>query len=391
MLVERMPPAYSGAAQQALQLAAQLRSEGVEVFFAAAQVVPNSAVEDIVEGFHVYRVPYVVSGKWTKLRALWRYCRTFWERRRDFDVLHVHGPYYLILGAAMFAKFVLGKKIVLKLTSIAMDTPSAIRQRAWPGPTLWMFRRADAIVCMSSAQLADCRAIGLPEKQLVKIPNGVNTQKFAPARGDVERRACAERLRLPAAAHVVLFIGTIEPDKGVELFIETAGSVCARRGDIAFLLVGPNGSTPNEPHVRREFVEKMSEKIRAAGLETRAVFLGLVPNPQEYMRAASVFMSASRSEGFGTVLIEAMASGLPCVALKIPNVTTDIIAPGRDGIIIEREDPVKFAEAILSLLDNPARAGELGAAAQRTAVERFDLNAVAKRYAELYEALGPSR
>ena len=59
----------------------------------------------------------------------------------------------------------------------------------------------------------------------------------------------------------------------------------------------------------------------------------------------------------------------------------------RDGIIIEREDPVKFAEAILSLLENPARAGELGAAAQRTAMERFDLDAVAKRYAKLYATL----
>jgi glycosyltransferase involved in cell wall biosynthesis len=391
MLVESLPPAYSGAARQALQLAAKLRGRGAEIFFAGAQVVKNSPRDDVVEGFAVHRVPFVISGKWTKLRMLVGYCGIFLRKRREFDVLHIHGPYYLTLAAAMFAKYFLRKKLVLKLTSIAMDTPSAIRRRRWAPLALRMFRRADAIVCMSSAQLADCRAFGIAESQLFKIPNGVDAQKFAPATSESERRALADRLKLPDAAHLALFIGTIEPDKGIELLIETAAHVRAKRNDTAFLLVGPDGRTPNEPHVRREFVGKMRQKIRDLNLENAVHFIGRVENPHEFLRAASIFVSPSRSEGFGTVLVEAMATALPCVALKIPDVTTDIITPDRDGIVIERENPAEFADAILKLLDHPARARELGNAARETARKKFDFDSVAQRHVELYEWLRSRR
>lgn len=387
MLVEALPPAYSGAARQALHLAAQLRAAAVEVFFAGAQVVKGSPRTDSIEGFRVYRVPFTVSGKWTKLRALVGYCRFFWQQRRQFDILHIHGPYYLSLAAAMFAKYALGKKLVLKLTSIAMDTPSAIRRRAYPQLTSKMFQKADAIVCMSSAQYDDCLKHGLPETKLHKIPNGVSGERFRPPSSEAERADFLMGFSLSPQFHYVVFIGSIEPGKGVELLVDIAQEVYAVRQDVKFLLIGPDGRNPGEGYIRAEFVQRILGKIETAGLVDDVLLLGRKANTEEYLRVAALFLSTSRSEGFGTVLIEAMATSVPPIALNIPGVTTDIITSGRDGIIIEDEAPSKFAAAICELVDDEKRRRAMGSKARACVLEKFEFSAVAALYSKLYEEL----
>jgi glycosyltransferase involved in cell wall biosynthesis len=388
MLVELLPPAFGGGARQALHLARQLRQSGVDVFFVSAQVVPGSAREDTLDGFAVYRVPYASTGKWTKLRGLVGFWRLLWQHRHRFEVLHVHSAYYLILAAAMFAKYGLGKRLLVKLTSIASDTPSAILRRSYPRVTWWMYRRADAWVCMSPAQAIDCRQHGLPDSKIHLIPNGVDLARFHPSGSAEDRTELRARLGLSPVEPQVVFIGTIEKDKGVELLVDAAALVCQERRDVKFLLIGPDGSTPGETHVRPEFVQALREKIRAIGLSEHVRLLGRQTNTEEYLRAATLFVFPSRSEGFGTVVIEAMASGLPCVALDIPNVTAEIITTGQDGVIIATEHPAAFAEAIHRLLSDAVTARRLGQAAQETAQRKFSIERVAERYSDLYVKLG---
>jgi glycosyltransferase involved in cell wall biosynthesis len=387
MLVEALPPAYSGAARQSLQLAARLRATGTDVFFVGAQVVSGSPTADIIEGFRAYRVPFTTRGKWTKLRMLTGYCRLFLRHRREFDVLHIHGPYYLTLAAAMFAKYSLRKKILLKLTSIAMDTPSAIAHRGHPGLAFNMFRRADAIVCMSSAQYDDCLKHGLSAVKLHRIPNGVAEERFGPLESAGQRAELLTRLGLSTDSQYAVFIGSIEVDKGVELLVDAARAVCAARSDVKFLLIGPDGRNPGERHIRPEFVDRIRQKIKEGNLSDRVLLLGRLPNPDDYLRAAAMFVFTSRSEGFGTVLIEAMAAGLPCIALNIPGVTTDIITTKQDGLIIEGESPEAFAAAIVKLAEDPALRASLGARARETVLQRFDFPAIAQRYTDVYAKL----
>ncbi len=390
MLAEGLPPAFGGAARQALQLARQLRAQGIGVFFIGAQMVPDSLREDVLDGFKVYRVPHAQTGKLTKLRGLLASWRIFWRERREFELLHLHSAHYLTLAAAMFAKFALGKRLLIKMTSIASDIPSAILRRSYPRLTWWMYRRADAWVCMSPAQVEDCRRHGLPQSRIHLIPNGVDARRFRPVESADQRAELLHRLGLSPENRHLVFIGTIEKDKGVELLVEAATIVCRSQRDVRFLLIGPDGSGPGEAHVRPEFVQALRGRIRSAGLLDRIVLLGHRTNADEYLRCATMFVFPSRSEGFGTVLIEAMACGLPCVALNIPNVTANIISSGHDGIIIPTEEPGAFAQQILSLLSDPALAARLGTAARATVQERFAIETVASQYAELYRKLARS-
>jgi glycosyltransferase involved in cell wall biosynthesis len=390
MLAERLPPAFGGAVQQAFALARHLRATGHGVFFAGAQLTPDAPATDCVDGFPVYRVPYAVSGKLTKLRSLLGYARVFWRQRRAFDVLHLHGAYYVTLTAAVFARCVLGKPFLVKLTSINMDPPSAIRARRYGRWSLWCYRRAAAIVCMSTAQWEDCRAHHLPAARLHLIPNGVALDQFCPPATPQERAATLAKLGLAADRRYVVFIGTLEAGKGVEVLVGAAVQLCGAVADVDFLLIGPDGRGPGEGNVRGAYVQGLRDQIAGAGLDERIRLLGRQANVADYLRGATLFAFPSVTEGFGTVLIEAMASGVPPVAQGIAGVTTDIITAGVNGVILTEATASAWAAALGQLLNDPARMARLGRAARQTVEEKFAMPVIAKRYADLYQQFGTS-
>ncbi len=387
MLVNNLPPAFSGAARQALQLAAHLKERGTEVFFLGGRILPGSPRRDVIQGFPAYRVPYRATGKWTKLRGLCGYMAVLWRERAGFDILHVHGPFYLILAVAWFAGKVLRKPVILKLTSLNFDTPERIKAGCYARISWHCYRQAAAFVCMTTAQLEQCRRHGLPESRLRHIPNGVNATRFRPAASEAERAEARARLQLDPAGEYVVVIGTLEIDKGMETVVAVAERVCARRPQAKFLIIGPDGTGPGETHVLPEFVASLRTRIQKAGLDKDVLLLGQRPNPEDYLRAASAFLSASRSEGFGTVLIEAMATGLPCVAFKIPGVTSDIIDDGVNGRLVGEEKAEAFSAGLLRYLEDPALARRAGEAAREKVLRLYDLRSLAERYDALYQQL----
>lgn len=387
MLAESLPPAFGGAGRQALALAAELRRQGISIFFISTQAAPGSPRDDTVDGFPVYRVPFALNGKWIKFKKLVGYCVLFWRHGHQFDILHVHGPNYLTLPASFFAQTVLRKKVLQKLTLIDFDTPSGIKRGRY-GTLVWSFyRRSDAFACMSHRLLSECQEHGLPSTRLHFIPNGVDLQKFRPPHSPQERDSLREKLQIPRECHCGIIIGAVEKRKGIDLLVEVAVRLHSCGQDIRFLIIGPDGSGLDKRIVDAAYVHSIKERILAKGLKDSVCLLGLRNNAEEYLRAADFFIFTSRSEGFGTALIEAMATGLPAVALNIPGVTTDIITHNQNGIIIEQEDPEAFAGVILKLLSEPAYARALGSSARTTVQAKFDFSVVSRQYAALYRQL----
>jgi glycosyltransferase involved in cell wall biosynthesis len=105
----------------------------------------------------------------------------------------------------------------------------------------------------------------------------------------------------------------------------------------------------------------------------------------ELYRAADVFVLASRAEGLPNALLEAMASGLACVATDIPG-SRDALAHG-GGLLVAAEDRDALARAIDGLAGNAPERSRLGAQARRVIEERYALGRVAERYLELYAGL----
>ena len=204
---------------------------------------------------------------------------------------------------------------------------------------------------------------------------GVDPQRFRP---DAAARAAVRKaLDVPATAVVFLFVGRLKRDKGV---LELAQAFERLALDSSFLLfVGPDEENLEVP--LRRFCPHTGARLR---------FVGWTAQPERYMAAADVFCLPSRREGFGTVVIEAAAAGLPAVASRIYGIV-DAIEDGRTGVLFEPGNVPEIAAALQAMAEDAPARDALGAAARARACADFSKDAVTRAYTAFYErVLGPA-
>src|SRR5262249_27942193 len=122
----------------------------------------------------------------------------------------------------------------------------------------------------------------------------------------------------------------------------------------------------------------------ALNLESSVLFGEAVEDVRTAFAEADIFVLPSRTEGMPNVLVEAMASGLPCVATRVSG-SEDLIIDGQCGYLTPPEQPEALAGALLALLKDPKRARALGVAAQRRVAEEFHDLRLAERLIDLYQ------
>ena len=132
--------------------------------------------------------------------------------------------------------------------------------------------------------------------------------------------------------------------------------------------------------------QRLIELAGSLGITDRVQFTGAVDNPAEYLRAADVFVLPSLAEGMSNSLLEAMATALPCAVSGIGG-NTDLIQDGTTGRLVSSVTSQAWTQTLLELLDHPAVAHRLGAAARRRIDEEFSLGTVVDRYISLYRQL----
>jgi sugar transferase (PEP-CTERM/EpsH1 system associated) len=119
------------------------------------------------------------------------------------------------------------------------------------------------------------------------------------------------------------------------------------------------------------------------GLADHVYFLGMRDDVAALLGTADLFVLSSTSEGISLTLLEAMAAGLPVVATDVGG-NREVVVAGETGLLVLPSSPPALAEAMLTLLRDPARSWQMGAAGRRRAEEEFDLRRVVARYEELY-------
>ncbi|HOY95239.1 MAG TPA: glycosyltransferase, partial [Catalimonadaceae bacterium] len=114
-----------------------------------------------------------------------------------------------------------------------------------------------------------------------------------------------------------------------------------------------------------------------------------VKNIEEQYLASSIYALSSRFEGFGMVLTEAMACGVPCVSYDCPCGPSDIITSGEDGILVENGDITQLAEKICFLIENEAERKRMGSNARKS-VTRYSGNEILAKWHNLFTGLKKS-
>ncbi len=197
-----------------------------------------------------------------------------------------------------------------------------------------IFRKAGAVLALTEYMKKEI--LKYQQVDIIVIGNGIDIRKF----GKLSREESRSWLGIKPVEKVVVFVGSLSPVKGVRYLLE-AMSIIKREIPVARLLIVGDGT--EKPILKT--------KAKSLNIENTVTFYGHVDNDEvpKYMAASDVFVLPSLSEGFPNVIAEAMAAGLPIICTKVGGLS-EIVTEGKNGFLVESENPAQLARQIISIL-----------------------------------------
>ncbi len=240
---------------------------------------------------------------------------------------------------------------------------------------------SDSLIAANPAERADLLwRQRMRMDKVCTVPPGVDLELFTPGDQDTARRL----LDLPDDRPMILFVGRIDPIKGIDILVKAMAGWPAGGPRPRLLLIGgeldPSG-TPTGP------LAGVARQVESAGISDDVVFLGSRPQSDlpDFYRAVDVVAVPSLYESFGLVAVEAMACGRPVVASRAGGLAFTI-EDGESGILVPASDPVALATALHEVVNDAALRSRLGVAA-RDAAYPFSWEAVASGISHILNRL----
>jgi glycosyltransferase involved in cell wall biosynthesis len=227
------------------------------------------------------------------------------------------------------------------------------------------------LACSRAAGDHVAELLGVPSERLTVVPNAVDTDRFA-AGGN--RAAARAAIGIADDRPVVALVGRIDPLKGQDDYVRAASRVRAAHPDALLLLVG---STAKD-----EVAAPIRDLIAAEGVQDVVRFTGYVDDMPSLYAAIDVLAAPSRTEGFGLMLVEAMAAGVPVVASAVDAIP-EVVGDG-PALLVPANDPAALATAINRVLGDRDAAAAM-AAAGRERARMFSWERSAATLARVYD------
>ena len=243
-----------------------------------------------------------------------------------------------------------------------------------------------SLITVCQEAYAGALACGVAPENLSLIRNGIDTKRFTPERSGAEFRAS---LGVSPDTTLVGFVGRLSWEKGPDKFVQVAQRIRQQLPDVEFAIVGEG---PIEHDIRR--------MIDETGMGDRVHLAGLRRDIEDVYPAFDLMVQTSRSEAMPLALLEAMASGVPVVAIAVGGVA-ELVEGGSTGLLVSPGDwpgvssPYPgdwegIAAASLDLLHHPDRLAAMRPKARRRAVEHFDLSISVADTSALFARLAKS-
>jgi glycosyltransferase involved in cell wall biosynthesis len=363
----RFHPYIGGVENHVLSISRELvkRGHNISVFCAdEPYVVPSEAG---IDGIRVVRIPYSMKIANTnitpRLPAL--------LASEEFDLIHTHIPTPWSADASAMVAWQKHKPLIVTYHNDLTGTGTARMLAGAYNRTFLkkILQLAHRIIVTQPNYTRYSRVLQMYDYKIEVVPNGVDTERFKPVENG-------------KSTNTLFFLSVLDryhEYKGLHVLLDAMPKVKKEVPDVK-LLVGGSG----------ELLGAYKDRAWELQLNGSVYFLGVVPEARlpEYYSSASCFVLPSFSstqEGFGMVLLEAMASGVPVVCTPVTGVAADI-SEYDAGLVVTPESPRELADALIYLLENEAEAKAKGLKGRNLVVEKYTWASVAEKLEAIYKS-----
>jgi glycosyltransferase involved in cell wall biosynthesis len=361
--VGKFYPPYMGGMETHLQTLCNLLRDTVELRVVVANL-GREHIRDVVDGVTVDRVGTLFNVSSAPINP----AMASEIRRSDADIVHLHHPN----PAAMLAYLASGHRGQLVVTYHSDVVRQRVLGKAFEPFLERVLARSSAIIATSPNYLATSPVLARHEGRCHVIPLGIDVQPFAAPNLNAVRD-----IRERYGARIILGVGRLIYYKGFEVLVDAMAEVV---GHLLIIGEGPLRS-------------QLERRAADLGVADRVTFLGNIPDMVPFYYAAAVFAlpSIARSEAFGLVQLEAMASGTPVINTRLDSGVPFVSLHGMTGLTVTPGHVGELAAALQCLLDNPELRREFGEAGKRRVAVEFSAEVMVERTLALYENVLGSR
>ena len=310
------------------------------------------------------------------------------RKRLSYDVIHSH--YWLSGQVGLRLREAWGLPVVQMFHTLGemknrvARSPEERASKQRIAMERRLLEESDRIIASTEAELAQFRWIyRIESDRAVVIEPGVDTARFYPIPVDEAR----EYVGAPDGRRIILFVGRIEPLKGLDSLLNAVAMLEQRgvlaRHSIQLMVIG--GEPDASPEQLTAEMSRLQSLTRELQIEPRVTFLGKRSQDtlQYYYSAAEVVVMPSHYESFGLVALEAMACEVPVIATRVGGIP-EVVRHGADGFLYEIGDVESMAKGCLSILNDPQLRETLGKSARDRANREFCSSKIVLQYEDLY-------
>lgn len=381
-VVHRYYPAIGGAENQVKSISEELVKRGHKV-----SIITTSSVSvlDVPSLFHLFRRKKVnikkdeeIEGvnvhRYDALFRFYGFLVTTPLRKlltEKADIIHAYGFYITTSLVAMMVAEQRSIPFLLTVNDATVSLYGSAAKRAFSnifnltiGKLLIL--NSAKLIAVSRTNAEDIAKVGATKEKIMIIPNGIKMERFVNTNLDDREKS----------GPIVLYVGRISEDKGIECLLRAAPSVLRQFPNTEFLIVGEDYG----------YLNKLKSLVNSLGIEKSVIFTGRLTSRRlvDVYSSADVFVLPSELEAFGIVVIEAMAAGVPVIVSNCGGMK-DIVKDETNGLIFDVGDARQLADKIRLLISDKELRIRLAENGRETVRERYTIEKVVDILERLYE------
>lgn len=308
------------------------------------------------EGFSVHLFP----ARFLRLQAA--LCLREILDQQAFDILHAHDPHGLtaawLTRAHHRSRLVVARRVAYPLSGAPLS--------------LARYRAACRIIAVSQFVANSVVASGIDSSRVVVVYDGV---EIPPPATEEMRRAARAQWNITDQDLLLGCVGYLLPEKGQDTLLRALPQIRAQFPNCRIILAGDGPCRV-----------KLQSLARELGIVDAVIFAGFVEDVEAVYRALDLFVFPSLAEPLGSSLLTAMAHGLPAIAVASGGVP-EIIENGRNGILVDSPDALKFAASVCQMLEDRNGVARMAKAARETVEHRFSAQLLAENTLQQYQTI----